>query len=163
MYIDLFVFSIPLVYVHVGTLFLLIPVILFADHEGFSWMRGNKETLNEKTLKILHRLVWTGLIVMITTGAIMFWPLRDYLLHNFAFYAKMVFVAVLIINSLFVGKLMLIATERSFESLSIEEKRPILISGVASSIGWIGAIISAIFMSTSGVLARILSVILDVL
>jgi hypothetical protein len=161
--IDLLGMNIPLVYIHVGTLFLIIPIILFADHEGYSWVRGKKEVLNKKTLKVIHRLVWSGLIVMIMTGAIMFWPLRDYLLHNFAFYAKMVFVAILIINSLFVGKLMLIATERSFESLSIEEKRPLLISGVASSVGWIGAILSAIFMSTSGVLARILSVILDVL
>lgn len=161
--IQLFGLDISLVYVHVGTLLLLIPVILFADHEALSWIRGKKETLNEKTLKAVHRLVWTGLIVMIVTGATMFWPLRDYLLYNFAFYAKMVFVGVLIVNSLFVKKFTGIASQRSFESLSAVEKRPLLISGGISAVGWVGAVISAIFMSTSDVLLRLLSSILNVL
>lgn len=156
-------FAIPLVSVHVGTLFLLIPVILFADHEGLAWVRGKKETLSAKTMIILHRLVWVGLGVMILTGAIMFWPLKDYLLYAPAFYIKMFFVFVLVINSFFINHFMQLAIEKPFASLSLEEKRPLLISGAVSSISWIGAILAALGMKLSGPLTRILESIVDVL
>ena len=155
--------TISLVQIHVGALFLLIPVILFADHEGFSWIRGKKETLNPKVMLILHRLVWAGLGVMIVTGAIMFWPLKDYLLYTPAFYIKMFFVLVLVINSFFINRFMKVALERPYALLTPEEKKPLFISGAASTISWIGAVIAALGMQLSGPLTKMLESVMNVL
>ena len=161
--LHLFGFFIPLVSIHVGALFLLIPVILFADHEGFSWIRGKKETLNPKVMTILHRLVWIGLGVMILTGMILAWPLRDYLSNTPAFYIKMFFVFVLVVNSFFINRFMRVALERPYVSLTQEERRPLFISGAVSTISWVGAVIAALGMQVSGPLTRILESIVDML
>jgi len=163
MEVGIFGVTISLVWIHVGVLFLLIPIILFADHEGFSWVRGKKETLNEKVMTVLHRLVWAGLIAMIATGAIMFWPLKDYLLYTPAFYAKMFFVFVLVVNSFFINRFMRVALERPYVSLTQEERRPLFISGAVSTISWVGAVVAALGMQVSGPLTNILARIMDML
>jgi len=142
--LSFFGFSIPIIYLHLGTLFLTIPIILAADIYGSLWLKGKRQTLDPKILTYLHRGMWTGLILMILTGASMFWPLREYLLHTPAFYIKMMFVLTLVINGFFVGRFLEIATERPFVELTPQEKKLLYVSGVASFIGWVGAIIAAL-------------------
>lgn len=83
---------------------------------------------------------------MIITGAILFWPMREYLLQDFVFGIKMFFVAVLIVNGFFIGKLMNVAIEKPYSTLSNRERFPLMLSGAASTTGWLGAFIAANFL-----------------
>lgn len=121
--------------------------ILLADHEAFAWMRGKKQLLNRKRLFIFHLWVGFGLIGMITTGVLMFLPMREYLLANsFAFIIKMGFVAILVGNSFVIGKLLTVSSTRTYASLTSAERIPLFVSGALSSISWIGAGICALFL-----------------
>lgn len=144
--IELLGLSVPLVKIHIGILIAVVLVIIYADHEGFMWMRGKKELLSEKSLKITHKLMWTGVVLMLLTGFFLFLPLKDYLFTNPAFIAKMVFVLALFVNGFFVGKFMHVATYKRFAELTPEEKKPLFIVGGISGTSWAGAIISALLM-----------------
>ncbi len=121
--------------------------ILLADHEGMQWVSGKKPLLEWKKVFRLHLWVGFGLIGMLITGFLMFWPVRNYLLHNsLAFLIKMMFVAVLIGNSFLIGELTKISTKRTYASLSSAEKRPFFISGAVSTISWLGAATAALFL-----------------
>lgn len=132
--------------IHITTVFALIALVLYTDKVGLSWMRGTIETIPAKKLTMLHRLVWTGLGIMIASGVTMFIPLQSYLLTVPAFYIKMGFVLVLVINAFAIGRLMHVATERPFAELSAAERWPLFISGTLSTISWIGAITAATFL-----------------
>lgn len=73
----------------------------------------------------------------------MFLTYQDYLLTVPVFYVKMGFVATLIVNAFFIGRMMHIASTQPFASLSRNKQVPLLISGVVSVVCWIGAIVSA--------------------
>lgn len=118
-------------------------MIFLADHQGLSWIRGKRETLDLKRVTLYHRLIWVGLVGMITTGGIMAWPLSSYLVTVPAFLLKMAFVVTLFINGLVIGHLVKVATERSFASLSWRERLPLLVSGAVSTTAWIGAFVAA--------------------
>ena len=141
-YIWIYIYTIALP-VHLTTIGLLILLVLYSDHLGFAWMRGKIQTLPAKKMLLLHRMVLGGLGLMILSGGTMFWGLKDYLLYTPMFYIKMGFVATLIINSFFIGKLLHKATEQTFSSLTNAEKLQLLISGGLSTICWIGAIVAA--------------------
>ncbi|MBX9765613.1 hypothetical protein K2X83_03155 [Patescibacteria group bacterium] len=141
--IELFGFALPILFIHLGTLGLVALLVLYADHQAFSWVMGHKEKLNGKTLTVVHYLTLVGLVVMIISGAAMAFPLKEYLLTVPAFFVKMGFVAALIINSFFIGKLMHTAVNHSYKSLAFSEKLPLFISGAVSGISWIGAVIAA--------------------
>lgn len=145
--IELFGLELQLVWFHLATLFLTVVVILIADHEGLSWMRGKKEVLEVRKISKLHRFMWIGLSLMIVTGFVMFWPLREYLLYHLPFQVKMGFVTVLFINGLFIGRYSHVATQKRFNELSKKEKFPLFISGMVSFLGWVGAIVAAILMN----------------
>jgi len=121
-------------------------VIVVADHDGFLWFRGKKETLNPSRLELLHQLTWIGLVLLIVTGFFLFYPARDFLLKNPAFIIKMIFVALLLGNGFVIGKLSHIAKTKSFASLQKGEKAKLLLSGVISATSWIGATIAAFFL-----------------
>lgn len=133
---------------HIISIILLVPVILYTDHLGLSWVRGHRETLSLCRLKFLHRTVSIGLLLMLVSGGIMFMGLKEFLLITPAFYAKMTFVGILIINSFFIGKLMCIATERPFRDLSKRERGGLFISGAVSGIAWVCTIALGFFLST---------------
>lgn len=155
--LDLFFVSIPLIYIHLGALLCAAVVVAIADHEALSWLRGKKETLSLKRLRILHAAVWVALIVLIASGAAMAWGMLTYLTGTAAFWIKMFFVLVLVVNSFFIGACMNVAAEKPFVALSKNERVPLFVSGAASAIGWVGAFVSALFMSTTGWLALFLS------
>ncbi len=120
--------------------------VFHADHSGFNWMRGKEKLLSKKEVSKYHHGTWIGLILMVITGASLFYPMREFLLTRPQFYVKMSFVLVLIINGLAIGKISHIATEKTFDSLTAQEKFPLLLSGAISTIAWLGALITAFFL-----------------
>jgi len=113
---------------------------------GFEWIIGKRETLDEQTVRKLHRSTWIGLSGMIATGFLMFWPMREYLLGRPQFYTKMFFVLALIGNGFVIGRLQKVALTRPFTELTTREKAPLMISGAVSTLGWLGAATMAFFI-----------------
>lgn len=144
--LDFFGISIPILYIHLGTLALVIPLIIISDYQALLWKMGKKETLNPKIIKTVHNLTGIALATMVLSGIAMSLRIFPYLLGEPAFIIKMVFVLALIVNSFFIGKLMHITFERSYVSLSMKEKTPLFIAGAVSGISWLGAFVSALFM-----------------
>lgn len=141
---------IPVIYIHLGTLVLTAGIILAADSTAVAWLRGKRDTVSARSLALLHGAVWAGLATMIASGAYLMWPMREYLVQDIAFWVKMFFVLVLVVNSFFIGALMRHATTTPFRALSQGQQRHVFLSGGASAIGWIGAVIAALIMSPSG-------------
>lgn len=133
-------------YTHLISLGLTACAILFADSTGFQWIRGKIEVIQEKTLSRLHWAVGIGLGLMLGSGSVLFWPLREYLLSTPAFYIKMAFVLALIVNSFVIDKLMRLAIKQPFQSLSQDQKTKLYISGAVSTVCWLGAATSAFFL-----------------
>lgn len=111
--------------------------VILADHIGFRWIRGKEKTLNAALVKKYHHRVWAGLMLMIFTGFLLFWPLRELLLTRTQFYVKMSFVEILAINSFIIGYLQEIAITKTYTSLTVKEKLPLFVSGAVSTLCWI--------------------------
>lgn len=130
---------------HLITLSLTALVILYTDHEGLQYFRGKTALLSKAFVTWSHRLVWTGLILMILSGIGLILPQWEYRLQEPTFYVKMGFVLVLIMNSYAIGNLRYLATERPFLTLSPDEQKTLIVSGALSGIGWVGAAIIGFF------------------
>ena len=128
-----------LLQIHFFVLVITAIAIIIADHDGFQYFMGKKQTLNPVRVKRLHYIVLTGLSVMILTGALMFRDQWGELIDNPAFYVKMLMVLALIVNSFIIGSLMHVATQRSFTELTPAERHKLLASGALSVICWIGS------------------------
>lgn len=135
-------FYIPL---HLLALTYAVWNIVHADHMGIKWILGKVETLDAKKVAHYHKGTWLGLILAIVTGTIVFITTKETILYT-QFYLKMEFVAALIINSFVIGKLSKIPTVKSFKSLTKKEKKMLFISGAISTISWLGAAITALFI-----------------
>ena len=133
-------------YLHMTSLTFVAWNVFQADHMGFSWMKGRVETLPLAKVRKYHIQMWIGLILMIITGLLLFWPVREYLLSRPQFYVKMGFVTALIINSFMIRTLSGVATSRTFNSLTFKEKFPLILSGCISTIGWFGAATAGLFL-----------------
>lgn len=120
--------------------------ILKADHLGFSWIRGSTKTLDTKEVKKYHYRISIGLGLMVVTGLLLFWPMREYLLTRPQFYVKMAFVVTLIVNSFVIAYLQKIPTVKSFSSLSPQEKLPLFISGGISTVCWILTALAGLYL-----------------
>lgn len=127
--------------IHLAALFITVPFILYADHLGFLYFIGKKQTLPAKTNKILHTAVFIGLFALMITGFLMVRDNLDFYLNYGPMQIKLAFVGVLFLNGLFITGLMQTATKKSFKQLSIFQKLVLLISGGLSATGWIGAAI----------------------
>jgi hypothetical protein len=114
-------------------------VILYADHRGFNYFRGSESTLPKKFLVWSHRLVWAGLLLMITTGVLLTLPAWEYRLSQPMFFVKMSFVLILIMNAVAIGKLSQKAATVPFVNLTKEEQTTLLVSGGLSALGWVAA------------------------
>lgn len=119
--------------------------VAHADHLGFTWVRGKVTTLDKKTIAKYHKGTWVALILVIITGTITFLSVRSIVVYP-QFYIKMGFVAALVVNSFVIGSLSKIPTTRTYTSLTMKEKLPLIISGVMSTISWIGAAVMALFI-----------------
>ncbi len=134
-----------IVTIHLGILVTTALVILYSDHQAFDYMRGKKSLLSFKTVKRAHHLVWAGLLGMITTGVLMIYPVWQLALQNPIFLVKMGFVLVLVVNAIFIGHLLPIASTVPFNAITPGEKKKLMISGALSTIGWLGAATVGLF------------------
>lgn len=125
--------------IHLATLSITALIIIYSDHQGFLYFRGKKQTLSKVFLHWSHILVWTGLLLMITTGVLLTIPAWTYRLQEPTFYIKMGFVLTLVVNAFAIGKLSKVAGEKPFAQLTTSEQRVLLLSGALSAMGWIGA------------------------
>lgn len=133
-------------YLHIASLGLAGSGVLYADHLGFSWLRGKSELLLRQHLMRAHYVVSTALVLLIGSGFYMFWPMRAYLLHQPLFLLKMGFVAALIVNAVVIGELMHVATHTPFSNLPRRNRIPLFISGAVSMLCWAGAGVSALLL-----------------
>ncbi len=131
--------------VHLGILMVTVLAMAWADHEAFAYFRGIKPTLNPVRIQRLHWGISAGLLGMILTGALMVYPSWSFYVSDPIFQLKMAFVGVLVINGMFIGTLMHVATQTPFAQLSSQQKTKLFISGGASATGWIGAFIIGMF------------------
>ena len=141
-----FIYTLPLLQIHLTAIFFTLAVVVTADGHGLLWILGLLKSLPHKRMEILHILAWIGLVTIMLAGATMFSTYSEYLLTLPAFQLKMLFVAFLVLNAFFIGKHLKIATVRPFAELSFQERLPLLISGAVSTTGWIGAYICAQFI-----------------
>jgi hypothetical protein len=132
--------------VHLAILAFVAWTVIHADHMAFSWIRGRVTHLDEAKVRRLHRHTWYGLIGMIITGILMFIPLREFLLTRPQFYAKMAFVAGLVVNGFVIGHLQKVAFNKTFKELTVREKIPLFISGAVSTLCWIFAAIGGLYL-----------------
>lgn len=124
---------------------ILALVILYSDHQGYLYFRGKKETLSLRFITWSHRIVWAGLLAMIGTGLILFSQSAEYFLVEPIFLLKMGFVATLVINGFLIGSLSAVAATTPYNALDKATQRKLFISGILSSIGWIGAATIGLF------------------
>lgn len=140
---DVSSFVLPL---HLFTLAFIAWTIFQADHMAFAWIRGKVKILEKNTIRKYHRRTWYGLIGMIVTGLLLFWPMREYLLTRPQFFIKMAFVVTLLVNGFVIGYLQDVAVNKEFKQLTFTEKLPLFISGGISTFAWVGAAITAFFL-----------------
>lgn len=137
-----------LVSIHLLVLAFTVWQIIFADHLGLKWVRGRTKVLDYNVVHKYHRRILLGLVLMITTGAILFFPQKDQLLMKPQFIVKMCFVIALIINSFAIGVLQKVAATRTFAALSFKEKLPLFVTGLISTLSWIGATAGGFFLDS---------------
>lgn len=125
---------------HILSLLFTLYWIFRAEKDGLAWFRGKIQTIEHSEMHRLHRYVWIGLLSLIATGFVMFWPGRAYHLSNPTFLVKMGFVGALIINSFVIDRFLKVASEQSFAQLSKAKKIGLFASAAVSGICWIGAI-----------------------
>ena len=133
-----------LLYIHLASLALAVYGIVTADHAALNWMRGKTEVVSSRTLFTTHWIVTTGLLALVYSGLLLFWPLHTYLITQPYFITKMAFVFALLINGICIEWLMHVAAHRSYASLNQNQKLPLLVSGGVSTLSWLGAATMAI-------------------
>lgn len=133
-------------YAHLTILLGTVLVILYTDHVGLQYFRGRARTLSAARVYALHTAVWFGLLGMIATGLTMAWPALPVLLTLPLFILKMCFVGVLFVNAIFIGFFVSTSTTTAFADLSLRQKAPLILSGALSTIGWLGAMVSAVLL-----------------
>lgn len=130
--------------VHILSLLFAFATIFVADKDALAWMRGKKTTLNARRVRILHWCTWLALLGLTGSGIVMLYPTAGYLLSQPLFVMKMLFVVVLYINAILIGRFSHIAVERPFASLTADERIKLILSGAISSVSWLGAAILAL-------------------
>jgi TRAP-type C4-dicarboxylate transport system permease large subunit len=114
--------------------------VLYADEEALQYVLGKKQTLNKKVTQFLHYAVALGLAVIIITGGLLYSENAQRYLSDPTFVIKMIALAALIINSYFLEKLSVRATQQSFASQSKSTQKVFFISGSVSLVGWVTAV-----------------------
>lgn len=132
---------------HVLAMIATLILVVISDVMALRWWYGWQETLSYQTMRNLHYAVASGLSISIVTGALMASSAFSYLLTQPAFVLKMVLVLLLAINALVIHGHLILATERSYSSLKPSERRKLLLSGGASTLGWMGVLIASQFFA----------------
>jgi hypothetical protein len=132
--------------IHIASVFVAGAGVLWADHVAFDWWRGKKEIISHQTLRRLHAWVGIALGLLIGSGTILFWPMRNFLLTEPLFLLKLAFVGILIINSVVIDSLLHHAATYPYRSLTFRQKAPLFISGALSATCWAGSILIALYI-----------------
>jgi len=132
--------------IHVLCMVFSIGVIFFADKDAFAWLRGTKPLLDRARMYRTHLLMWGGLLALMGTGVTLFLPRATYLLSQPLFIIKILFVAILFVNAVVIGRLVDVAVTRPYASLTVSEKLPLLVSGAVSVLGWTSVILIAFYL-----------------
>lgn len=133
-----------ILFFHIGAFVFNIGLVILADILGLLWVLEKIKKLPKKVMLMAHRLIWLGLVISITSGSLLFWESREYLLTLPAFYTKILFVVALLVNSFVISKHLKVALEvESFSALARKERSSFFISGVISTICWIAVVVSA--------------------
>lgn len=123
-----------------GSIFLFVAAaIIYVDHQGYLYFRGKKELLSKQFITWSHRLIWIGLLLMVSTGAILASSAIEYYIQQLEFQLKMAFVLVLVINAFAIGSLSKLAATVPFAQLSRRQQHTLMLSGALSFMGWVGA------------------------
>lgn len=131
---------------HILSFGFVLGISAIADKDAFAWVRGVRDTLDRTTVRMYHRMIWVGLLMLIMTGLILFYPQRAYLLGNLLFDIKLLFVAILGLNALLIGRLMEHALDNSYAELGARDKRALFASGAVSVFAWACAAGIAFYM-----------------
>ena len=129
--------------IHIGSFIVTILTVIIADLHALAWWRGWLATLPGGRMSRLHQVITVGLGVSILSGALLFWPLREYLLTVPSFYTKMVFVAALCVNAVYIHRHVQVASEQRFAELTAAKRWPLFLSGAVSIISWVTVFVMA--------------------
>ncbi len=130
--------------VHIFSVIFSLCVVALADKQAFAWLRGKPAILNTKKVAVYHWLTWAGLVTTITSGFYLALPQIWYLLSQPIFIMKLLFVAILLINAILIGRFSHTATTRPYAELTWDETVPLFMSGALSFFGWAGALVLAL-------------------
>jgi hypothetical protein len=129
---------------HMTSFFASIAMVVLADSIGLLWVWGKIKRLPRRLVLSLHKLIWLGVSVSVVSGLTMFMELREYLLTVPAFYTKILFIVVLIINATLLSRHLRAALRvESFSDLSQKERTSFIISGMVSAVSWVSIFVSA--------------------
>ncbi len=135
-----------MVLIHTFAVGFVIALIALADKEALAWVRGKKQVLDKSLLHNIHMLTWVALLTLTLTGLILFYPRWDYLLTQPLFLIKLLFVAVLFVNAILIGRLIEASTHRQFIELNVREKLQLVLSGGISFVAWLGALVLGLIL-----------------
>jgi hypothetical protein len=130
--------------IHVFAALFSFGTVMVADKAALAWVRGKRTLMNRAHVRTFHILTWGGLLALIISGAFLSLPMLGYLITQPLFIIKLLFVAVLIVNAFIIDRYADIATERPYESLSLDERLPLFVSGAVSGMSWVGALLLAL-------------------
>ncbi len=131
--------------IHLFTLATVALIIAYSDVQAFLYLIGRKPLLAKERVHLEHKAVWTGLMIMIATGAILLVDEGTSLLTDSVFLLKMFFVGALILNARSIGQLLPWASEKPFAELPHAIRIQMVVSGAISSGAWLGAAIIGLF------------------
>ncbi len=131
---------------HILSFGFVLGVTAIADKEAFAWFRGVKRTIDSAVLRSYHVMIWIGFMSLVASGFYLFYPMRFYLLRNLPFDAKLLFVVILFVNAILIGRLMHVAIVKPYAELSLSEKMALMTSGAISVFSWFCAGAIAIYL-----------------
>lgn len=135
-----------LAWLHIGIIVVTVCVVLYADHHAFRYLLGRERALDKSTTLRLHYTVWALLAGMLITGTALVWQGWAYYFSIPEFKLKLFFVAVLVVNSFVITSIMHAAFETPFAELPRSRQASFLLSGAVSTLGWAGAIATALYL-----------------
>lgn len=132
--------------IHLAAFLVAAVGVILSDAQAAWWLYKGTIRLSKRRLEWLHYLVGVVLTTSIVSGALMAWPVWEFLITELSFQLKLGFVFALVVNSIFIGRHVAVASQYSFRELAVRERVPLIVSGVVSTTAWIGAVTAALFL-----------------
>lgn len=138
-----FMYVLPL---HLVAFFVAITGVVLSDLHAGWWLVKGTMRLPRRRLEWLHHIVGVSLAAAVVSGALMAWPVWQFLITDLSFQIKLGLVGALILNSVFIGRHVALASEYTWCELRWSERIPLLVSGSVSTIAWVGTFTAAQFL-----------------